>query len=73
MNAKTKALSEQARQLTPEERIELVEDLLGSLDPVDPEIEHLWAEEARDRLEAYRRGDLEAIPLQEVVTSFQKR
>ncbi len=39
MNAKTKALSEQARQLTPEERIELIEDLQKSLDPTDPEID----------------------------------
>jgi hypothetical protein len=31
MNAKIKALSEQARQLTPEERIELIEDLQQSL------------------------------------------
>jgi putative addiction module component (TIGR02574 family) len=73
MNAKTKALSEQARQLTPEERIELVEDLLGSLDPIDPEIDRLWAEEARDRLQAYRRGEIEAISLEEVIASFQKR
>lgn len=27
MNAKTKALSEEARRLSPEERIELIEDL----------------------------------------------
>ncbi|WP_204376696.1 addiction module protein [Methyloceanibacter marginalis] len=51
MNAKIKALSEEARRLSPEERIALVEDLLKSLDPADPEIEKLWAEEARDRLQ----------------------
>jgi putative addiction module component (TIGR02574 family) len=73
MNAKIKALSEQARKLTPEERIELVEDLLGSLDPIDPEIDRLWAEEARDRLHAFRRGEIEAISLEEVIASFQKR
>jgi putative addiction module component (TIGR02574 family) len=71
MNAKTKALSEQARQLAPEERIELVEDLLGSLDPIDPEIDRLWAEEARDRLQAYRRGEIEAISLKDVIASLQ--
>ena len=41
MNAKVKALSEQARKLTPEERIELIEDLQRSLDPTDPEIDRL--------------------------------
>lgn len=72
MNAKTKALSEQARKLTPEERIELVEDLLGSLDPVDPEIDRLWAEEARDRLAAYLRGEMKASTFQEIVQKYQK-
>jgi tetrahydromethanopterin S-methyltransferase subunit B len=33
MDAKTKALSEEARKLSPEERIELIEDLQRSLDP----------------------------------------
>jgi hypothetical protein len=62
MNAKVKALSEQARKLTPEERIELIEDLQHSLHP-NPEIDRLWAEEAKDRLAAYLRGEMEARTL----------
>ena len=73
MNAKTKALSEQARQLTPEERIELIEDLQKSLDPTDPEIDRAWVEEARDRLDAYRRGEIEAVTIEEVLASLAKR
>jgi putative addiction module component (TIGR02574 family) len=73
MNAKIKALSEQARQLTPEERIELIEDLQQSLDPADPEIDRLWAEEARDRLDAYRPGEIEAVTVEEVLASLAKR
>ena len=73
MNAKIKALSEEARRLSPEERAELVEDLLESLNPVDPEIDRLWAAEARDRLEAYRRGEIEAITLEEVLAGLAKR
>ena len=57
MNAKTKALSEEARKLTPEERIELVEDILGSLHPTDPEIDLARLEEARDRLELTCAGN----------------
>jgi putative addiction module component (TIGR02574 family) len=72
MNAKTKALSEQARRLTPEERIQLIEDLLGSFDPADPELERLWAEEARDRLDAYRRGELTARSLEEILEKYRK-
>ena len=72
MNAKVKALSEQARKLTPEERIELIEDLQRSLDPTDPEIDRLWAEEARDRLSAYHRGEMEAIPFEEILRKYGK-
>ena len=73
MNAKTKALSEEARKLRPEERIALIEDLQRSLDPIDPEIDRAWAEEALDRLAAYRRGEIEAITLEEVIASLTKR
>ena len=73
MNAKTKALSQEARKLSPDERIALIEDLQRSLVPTDPEIDHAWAEEARDRLNAYRRGEIEAITLEEVIASLTKR
>ena len=71
MNAKTQALSEEARRLSPEERIELIEDLWGSLDPIDPEIDRLWAEEARNRLVAYLRGELKARPFEEILKKYQ--
>ena len=73
MNAKTKALSEEARKLSPEERIALIEDLQRSLIPLDPEIERAWVDEARSRLDAYRRGEIEAIPFEEVIASLTKR
>jgi putative addiction module component (TIGR02574 family) len=73
MNAKTKALIEEARRLTPEERIELVEALLNSLAPADPEIDRLWAEEASDRLAAYRRGEIETVTLEEVLAGLANR
>ena len=72
MNAKVKALSEQARKLTPEERIELIEDLQRSLHPTDPEIDRLWAEEAKDRLAAYLRGEMEARTLDEIVRKYRR-
>ncbi len=59
MNAKTKALSEEARKLSPEERMKLVDDLLGSVIPIDPDIDKALAEEARDRFAAYLRGEIE--------------
>ena len=73
MNAKTKALSEEARKLSPDERTALIEDLQRSLGPTDPEIDRAWAEEARDRLNAYRRGEIEVMTLEDVIASLTKR
>jgi putative addiction module component (TIGR02574 family) len=72
MNTKTKALSQEARKLSPEERVKLVEDVLSSLDPIDPEIDRLWTEEARERLAAYLRGELKATPFEEILQTYKK-
>jgi len=52
-----------ALSLPPKSRAKLAEKLLESLDdPKQKEIDRLWAEEAEDRIDAYERGDLKAIP-----------
>jgi putative addiction module component (TIGR02574 family) len=71
MNDKAKILSEQARALSPEDRIALVEDVLDSLDKADPTVERLWAREASERLVAYRRGDLAAKDLHDIVAKYR--
>ncbi len=71
MTDAAKQLSAQARNLSPAKRLELVDDLLTSLDDSDPNIDRLWKKEAEDRLAAYRRGELRAIPLQEVLAKYR--
>jgi putative addiction module component (TIGR02574 family) len=71
MHQTTKVLSEQAVQLPPTERMELVERILDSLDQPDTTMDALWASEADDRLAAYRRGEIRAIPLSEVLAKYQ--
>ena len=71
MSKETKTLIEQARTLPPQDRIALVEDVLDSLDRVDPEIDRLWAREASDRLAAYRRGELAAKDLDAIVAKYR--
>jgi putative addiction module component (TIGR02574 family) len=71
MNDKAKRLIEQARALPPQDRIALVEDVLDSLDHADPDIDQLWAREASDRLAAYRRGELAAKDLSDVVVKYR--
>jgi len=70
MTDETKTLSAQARKLSPAERVELVDSILASLDEPDPNIDRLWAKEAEDRLAAYRRGEIKAVPLQEVLAKY---
>ncbi len=72
MSNDAKSLIEQARALSPEDRIELVEDVLDSLDRADPNIDQLWAREASDRVAAYRRGELAAKDLGAIVTKYRR-
>ena len=73
MNDRVKKLTEQASLLPPIERAELVESILQSLDATDPNLDKLWAEEAKDRLAAYRRGELEALDFDETLAKHASR
>jgi len=73
MNDRVKKLTEQASLLPPIERAELVEGILQSLDATDPNLDKLWAEEAKDRLAAYRRGELEALDFDETLAKHASR
>eukprot|EP01036_Dinobryon_divergens_P017761 gene17761-24148_t len=53
MTTTAEALSAQAAQQPPAERIEVVERILDSLDQPDALLEALWTEEANDRMAAY--------------------
>ena len=56
-----------ALSLPPRSRAKLAEQLLESLDdPKQKEIDRLWADEVEDRIDAYERGKLKAVPGQEV-------
>lgn len=62
----SKEILEQAKDLKPEERFMIVEGLLKSLDEPDRKIDEIWAEEAEKRLNAYRDGKLEGVPMEEI-------
>lgn len=71
MNQTAETLSAQAIQLPPDDRMALVERILDSLDEPDPSLDALWAKEADDRLAAYRRGEIHAVALSDVVAKYQ--
>ena len=59
----TKELLDQAMKLKPEERLTLVEGLIKSLDEPDRKLDEIWAEESEKRLNVYREGRPEGIPM----------
>ncbi len=64
----------QALSLPPRSRAKLAEKLLESLDdPKQREIDLLWAAEVEDRIDAYEKGDLKAIPGREVFRKLKPR
>lgn len=71
MTITAKAPSAQAAQLSPAERVDLVERILDSLDEPDASLDALWAKEADDRLAAYRRGEVRAVALSDVIAQYQ--
>ena len=55
-------LQEADLKLSPFERAQLIDALWQSLDPAEQTaIDHAWLEESKDRLAAYRQGEIEAI------------
>jgi putative addiction module component (TIGR02574 family) len=62
-----------AQKLAPVERLDLIEQLLDDLDKPDEAIDALWVREAEDRLDAYRRGEIRAVPLADVMAKYTSK
>jgi putative addiction module component (TIGR02574 family) len=67
------SLAEEAKQLPPADRIELIERLLSSLDKPDLGIDRVWAEESERRLDAYLSGDAPTRDAEDVLVKHLKR
>lgn len=72
MNAIVKTLTEEAKKLTPEERIELVDEILVGIE-ADPAIDRQWVEEAQRRYSAYLRGEQKAVELEEILAKYGRK
>ncbi len=73
MPDRTAQVFEDALSLPRNKRLELADQLLCSLDPVDQErIDRLWVEECKSRLEALERGEMKEIPAEEVIAAARK-
>ncbi len=70
MSVIDKELSEKIKCLSPDEKLALVDLILTELDKPDPEIDRIWAEEARKRWEAYKSGKMESVPYEDVMKKY---
>lgn len=62
-----------AESLPLEERTLVVDFLLRTLNPPDPEIDNQWATVAKQRLHDLRSGKVASVPGEEVFTKIQER
>jgi putative addiction module component (TIGR02574 family) len=62
----TEEMLDEIIDLPVEERAQLADQILQTLNPVDERIHQQWIEEVHRRMEAVRKGESELIPGEEV-------
>jgi putative addiction module component (TIGR02574 family) len=72
MSARTTEILNEVLSMPAEERAELVESILSSLEPCDPRILELWAAEAEDRVAAFERSEIEAVSAESVFEEIDR-
>jgi putative addiction module component (TIGR02574 family) len=66
-------LSRRARELAPEDRARLAEELLASLEgPSEPEIDAAWDEELRRRIAEVESETVKLVPADEVFARVRR-
>ena len=67
----TNNIFKEALTLKPSKKVQLIDQLISSLDRPDKEIDELWAKEVEDRIDAYDQGKLKAISLEKVLQKYR--
>ena len=71
MTKTAEKLALEIRSLTDIEKLGLVDAILTDLDKPDPNIDHIWAEEARKRWAAYKAGSIPTVSYPEVMEKYR--
>ena len=64
---------QQALGLPPDERADVAERLLSSLEPPRSAIDQLWAEETESRIDTDERGEIESIRAEDMFNAIKNR
>lgn len=73
MTALAEKIYGEALDLPIEDRLGLLDKLLESITPMSKTIQDAWIRESEQRYAAYKAGDVEAIPGEEVLSRIQER
>ncbi len=65
-------LVSEIRALPDEEKLRLLDAILTDLDKPDPEIDRVWATEARKRWIAYKAGGLATVSYEELMAKYKE-
>ena len=65
-------LVSEIRALPEEEKLRLLDAILTDLDKPDPEIDRIWANEARKRWAVYKAGHLPTISYEELMAKYNR-
>jgi putative addiction module component (TIGR02574 family) len=65
-------LAKEIHELPDVEKLRLVDEILTDLDKPDPEIDRVWAEEARKRWTAYKAGKVPTVSYESVMAKHRR-
>lgn len=72
MATQAERLVSEIRALPEEEKLRLLDAILTDLDKPDPELDHVWATEARKRWLAYKSGRLSTVSYEELMAKYNR-
>jgi putative addiction module component (TIGR02574 family) len=72
MTKAAKKIASDIHSLTDVEKLHLVDVILRDLDRPDPEIDRIWADEARKRWNAYKSGKIQSVSYQDVMSKYKR-
>ena len=64
-------ITEEIRKLSDVDKLRLLETIVSDLDKPDPEIDRLWADEARKRWAAYKAGKVPTVSYDSVMAKHR--
>jgi hypothetical protein len=65
-------LEKEIKSLPDIEKLRLVDAILTDLDKPDPELDRIWAEEARKRWDRYKSGLMPSLSYHEVMDKYRR-